>query len=81
MKGIAFREAHSITARLVKYAIKKNKDFNELKLNEYKRISTYFEDDVYEINLRKSVGMRSNYGGTSPRQVKQSIKKAKQALS
>jgi argininosuccinate lyase len=77
-KGVPFRKAHSITAKLVNYAVKNNKDFGELKLGEYQRISSYFEEDVFNINLQKSISMRNNPGGTSPQQVKLAIKRAKQ---
>jgi argininosuccinate lyase len=80
-KGLPFREAHGITASIVNYAAKKNKELNELKLMEYKKFSQYFEDDIFKLNLKKSVGMRNNPGGTSPRQVKQAIKKAKSTLN
>jgi argininosuccinate lyase len=80
-KGVSFREAHSITAKMVGYAVKKNKEFFELKLKEYKQFSPYFEDDVFKINLEKSVASRDNQGGTAPRQVKLAIKKAKTMLN
>jgi argininosuccinate lyase len=80
-KGLPFREAHSITASIVNYAVKKNKELNELKLTEYKKYSQYFEEDIYKLNLKKSVSMRNNPGGTSPRQVKLAVKKAKLTLN
>ena len=80
-KGLPFREAHTITASIVNYAVKKNKELNELKLTEYNKFSQYFENDIYKLNLEKSVSMRNNPGGTSPRQVKLAIKKAKSTLN
>lgn len=38
-KGEAFRTAHNVVARLVSYAIDKNKGFSELSLAEYKKFS------------------------------------------
>jgi argininosuccinate lyase len=80
-KGVPFREAHSITAKMVNYAIKKKKELHELKLKEYKQFSDSFENDVFKITLEKAINSRNNTGATSMRQVKSAIKKAKIMLN
>jgi argininosuccinate lyase len=80
-KGVPFREAHSITAKMVNYAIKKKKELHELKLKEYKQFSDSFENDVFKITLEKAINSRNNTGATSIRQVKSAIKKAKIMLN
>jgi argininosuccinate lyase len=51
-KGMAFRDAYKITGELVALCIEKNLDLETLPLEEYKRKSELFCEDVYEaINL------------------------------
>ncbi|MCX6004364.1 MAG: argininosuccinate lyase [Chloroflexi bacterium] len=75
-KGLPFREAHDIVGRLVSYAIGRKTELNKLDIKEYKRFSSLFKDDVYQITVDSSVKARSSYGGTSPDQVKLQIQKA-----
>ena len=50
-KGEPFRSAHEAVAKLVNWAIEKNKSFSEISLNNYQKFSPLFEDDVYLIIL------------------------------
>ncbi|MDD4876632.1 MAG: argininosuccinate lyase, partial [Dehalococcoidales bacterium] len=50
-KGESFRNAHNIVGRLVSYASEKNKTFDELSLDEYKKYSSLFEQDIYTITV------------------------------
>jgi len=79
-KGAAFREAHSAVGELVKYAVQNRKDFNELKLAEYRKFSKLFNNDVFKISIVSSVSARKSAGGTAPVKVKASIKQAKKIL-
>jgi len=79
-KGAAFREAHSVVGELVKYAVQNGKDFNELKLVEYRKFSKLFNNDVFKISIVSSVSARKSAGGTAPVKVKASIKQAKKTL-
>ena len=47
-KGLAFRDAHHISARLVKYATDNGITLEEIDLNTYKTESDLFEDDIYD---------------------------------
>ena len=47
-KGVAFRDAHSISGKLVVYCINNNKTLLNLTLDEYKKMSLLFEQDIYE---------------------------------
>ena len=47
-KGVPFRDAHGIVGQLVLYCIEKNISLDEMSLDEYKKISPVFEEDIYE---------------------------------
>jgi len=68
-KGLPFRQAHTVVGELVKYAIDKNESFQELRLDEYRKFSSLFDEDVYSISVEASVAARNVIGGTAPKQV------------
>ncbi|MCL2334396.1 MAG: argininosuccinate lyase [Candidatus Methanoplasma sp.] len=66
VKGIPFREAHSIVGESVRYCIEKGKTLEELTLEEYKKFSGSIKKDVYDVISPKAcVERRISYGGTS----------------
>ena len=79
-KGEAFRRAHDITARLVSYAVEKGKTFAGLKLEEYKKFSDFFGEDIYRISVKSSIAARDVAGGTAPRRVSRALAAAKKAI-
>jgi argininosuccinate lyase len=79
-KGMPFREAHGVVARLSKYAASKGKNFRELDLKEYHEFSPLFGEDVYKITLESSVAARNVVGGTSPQQVEKALRRAKRLI-
>ena len=79
-KGETFRNAHSIVARLVSYAIEKEKLFSELSLSEFKRFSPLFEEDAKSITVASSVALRDTIGGTAPKQVEKALAAAKKII-
>jgi len=79
-KGLPFREAHGVVAKLAEYAMSKGKNFRELSLKEYHKFSPLFTDDVYAITLESSAAARSIPGGTSPRQVEKALRRAKRLV-
>jgi argininosuccinate lyase len=79
-KGLPFREAHGLVAKLSEYALNKGKNFHELSLSEYRDFSPLFTEDVYEITLESSIAARNIIGGTSPQQVEQALKKARKSI-
>ena len=76
-KGMPFREAHSMVAKLSEYAINAEKSFHELSLSEYRNFSPLFAKDVYNITLESSITSRDIPGGTAPSQVEVALKKAR----
>ena len=73
-KGLAFRDAHHIAARLVKYGMQNNKTLEEIDLITYKRESDLFDEDIYEsIDIKKSVEKRNSLGGPAKDEVERQI--------
>jgi argininosuccinate lyase len=69
-KGMAFREAHEATGRLVARAIETGQALNNVSLPDMREISGLFEDDVLEVfDLRNSMAKRTALGAPSPQNV------------
>lgn len=61
--GVAFRDAHGIVGRLVLLCIEKGIALDELPLEEYRKISPAFQEDIYEaISLGTCVNKRVTTG-------------------
>lgn len=81
-KGLPFRSAHEIAGKLVLHCLKQGKSLEELTLEEYQKLSTAFDKNVYDfINIKNCVAARRVKGGPSPETVRQSIIQARELLS
>ena len=61
--GVPFRDAHGIVGKLVLTCIEKKIPLDALPLEEYKKISPVFEEDIYEaIDLETCVNKRITIG-------------------
>ena len=78
-KGLPFREAHRSVGQLVQYAIQSGKSLDKLSLEEYRRFSPHFAEDILTLDLARSVEDRSSYGGTARKQVAEQIAAARNA--
>ncbi|SHK13436.1 argininosuccinate lyase [Tepidibacter formicigenes] len=47
-KGMAFRDAHKVVGNIVIYCEEKNVSIEELNIDEFKKFSDLFEDNIYE---------------------------------
>ena len=79
-KGLPFREAHGIVGSLCQYAIDGGKDLHELSIEEYRRFSPQFGEDVRSITPETSVAARDVVGGTAPRRVDDALAEARTVL-
>ena len=79
-KGVPFREAHGATKSLVAYAAEKNTGLDKLSLEEYRRYSALFDDDVFAITVESSLAARASQGGTAPERVKEALSQAREML-
>jgi argininosuccinate lyase len=76
-KGLPFRQAHSVVAKLVSYAVEKGKELNQLELGEYRQFSPLFDAGVLDITVASSIKARNVVGGTAPEQVDAQLARAK----
>ena len=73
-KGMPFRTAHGVSAKLVRSAIEKNCKLEELDFSEYKKASPLFENDIFDlITSKKCVEIRNITGGPASEQVQKQI--------
>ncbi|MFH1560447.1 MAG: argininosuccinate lyase [Chloroflexota bacterium] len=79
-KGEPFRSAHGIVSELVRQAMSQGKGLADMSLEEYRRLSPRFDEDVYAITLDSSIASHDVPGGTSPRRVEEALKEAKRLL-
>jgi len=79
-KGMAFREAHGVVGRLVQHAVDEGKSLKDLTIDEYKKFSTMFEEDVLSMTAETSVAARDIGGGTAPKQVKKQLARARKII-
>ena len=73
-KGVPFRDAHGIVGQLVLLCIEKGVALDDLPLEEYRRISPVFDQDVYEaISMKTCVDKRQTLGAPGPESMKKVI--------
>lgn len=61
--GVPFRDAHGIIGQLVLLCIDKKISLDELPMEEYKKISPVFDEDIYEaISMKTCVEKRNTIG-------------------
>ena len=81
-KGLPFRSAYKISGQIVAQCIREGLVLETLPLEEYKKYSTLFEEDLYaEIDLLTCVEKRVSEGGTSVSSVEAQIAYVKENLS
>ncbi len=65
-KSVPFRDAHEASGKAVKYCMENNLTLSDMKLDEYKKISNLFENDLYSaIDIKNSLESRKVIGGPS----------------
>ena len=79
-RGMPFRDAHGVLRRASGYARENAKEVHQLTLEEYRRFSPLFDEDVLKITLQGSVESRNVPGGTAPNQVAAALKDARKLL-
>jgi len=81
-KGISYRQAHDIVGVMVRQCLDKGEKISSLSLNELKKYSNKFKDDLKNIlNARKSVNLKTSAGGTSSLRVNKQLSKWKVKLN
>ena len=81
-KGVAFRDAHEIVGKAVRYAVEHNKDLAQFSLDELRGFSLQIDADVMKVlTLAGSVAARNHIGGTAPQQVRAAVVRARQRIA
>jgi argininosuccinate lyase len=76
--GLPFRQAHHVTAKIVKAAADKKLALADLKLADMQRIESRITKEVFGVlSAGQSVASRTSFGGTAPVRVKEAIKAAR----
>ena len=74
--GVPFRDAHGIVGQLVLYCIDRKIALDDMSLEELKKISPVFEEDIYEaISMKTCVEMRNTIGAPGERAMKEVIER------
>lgn len=81
-KGLPFRNAHEIVGEIVLFCIKKNLAIDDLSLEELRKFSPLFEEDIYEaISLISCVEERKVIGGPSSSSIKLQLEILKKSIA
>jgi len=81
-KNVAFRDAHEIVGKAVRYCIEKQRNLENLDLATLQSFSPSIEKDVYDfLSLEGSVTARNHIGGTAPQQVRAAVQRLKERLT
>ncbi len=82
IKGVPFRQAHNIVGGLVRYCESNKKKLNELTLEEYRKFSSLFNDDVYSLSsAAKCLERKKTVGSPNPEYVSKEINKWEKFLN
>ena len=81
VKGIPFRESHSIVGKVVQLAEEKNQKLNELTIDELKNINPIFDETALEVfTVKDALYRKKTFGSPNPDMVKAEIEKWKTRL-
>jgi argininosuccinate lyase len=77
-RGLPFREGHEIVGKVVRYALERGVTLEQLSLDELRRFSDRFGDDVRAaLSVEASLRARAVVGGTAPEAVRRSLAHAR----
>lgn len=80
-KGVPFRAAHRIVGQIVRFAAENKTDLKDIPLEQYRKFSGDFDDDVYELfDYIRSVNKHDTIGGTALKRVATEIKRLERRL-
>jgi argininosuccinate lyase len=73
-RGVSFRQAHEIVGGMVRQLLADGRDFDTLSLDEWRRFSAHFGDDVRQaITPEASVRARKTPQSTAPSAVHEAL--------
>jgi argininosuccinate lyase len=81
-KGMPFREAHSVTGRVVRAALERGQELTSFTLGELRQFSDRFDKGVFaRLTVESAIDRKAQIGGTATAQVEQRIKQLERMLS
>ena len=81
-RGMPFREAHEVTAKLVAYCLENNTQLERLSIDFLKTRSALFSEDIFAaLEVQTVVDRRISQGGTGTVAVKQQLESARALMS
>jgi argininosuccinate lyase len=81
LKGLPFRDAHTVVGRAVAAAEKNETRLSDFPLSTLRDFCDRVEEDVFEVlTVDGSVNLRTHIGGTAPSQVRHQIQQARDRL-
>jgi argininosuccinate lyase len=80
-RGVAFRLAHEQVGKAVQLCLEKGCEFQDLPLEELKKLNPAFDQDFYScLHLEAVLAIHDVPGGTAPARVRQALTDAKQRI-
>ncbi len=80
-KGMPFRDAYTVTGRLVAQCAAQGRTLEELTLVELREVSPLFGEDVYEaLKLENCMALRSSYGGPAVEETSRQIRELEEFI-
>jgi argininosuccinate lyase len=81
-RGVPFRLAHERVGNAVRLCLEKSCELQELSLEELRRFSPEFEQDIYgRLSVESVLALHDVHGGTAPARVRQAIAEGKRKLA
>ncbi len=81
-RNVPFRTAHDTVGKIVLYAIAKNKELDELSLDELQKLSEHIEADIFPaLSLEQTLASKNQIGGTAPERVYEALEAARENLA
>ena len=77
-----FRDAYTVTGKLVAFCAGEGKTLEELSLEELRTFSALFDEDVYDaLKLENCMSLRNSYGGPAVAETSRQIEEMKQFIA
>jgi len=77
IKGVPFREAHRIVGRIVREVQKQRGSFSSMNIDDWRRHSDRFDDDVLELfDVERGLRRKEVVGGPGPKMVSRQLVRA-----
>ena len=81
VKGMPFRQAHSVSGKAVAFALNREKELHELDLDDFRQFSTLIDQDIFEfLSIESMISRRITHGSTGYDNVKKAVETAEKDM-